>query len=194
LDLDENKILAESRKAFTNQRYEPSVFSKTKLFEDFSNYLILNSDSIIYFNQSDLHKTFSISKGIFYDFTKKGDCFTFITTNDTFLEYYVPREHIDSIKYFVEIIGRETLPSFQLCTNKDFQSIDKRFGNIVFTLPDKKEEPLNPNYYQRLYLSFNRREVSAVLKINTISESLQKDTVLTDNLKYIIRIDPYAGI
>ena len=52
----------------------------------------------------------------------------------------------------------------------------------------------NPNFYTHHYLSFNKIESLPVLEIKEIASSLKKDTTLTDKLKYIIRIDPYAGI
>ncbi len=193
-ELDEGKILTESRKAFANHNFESQIISKLKLFDDFSLFLLNNADSLVYGNQSDSLNTFNMQNGQFHGFKKNDDCFTFILSNDIFLEFYTPTSKIDSLKYFINSIGTSILSSFQLCTNKDYNSVNKNLGNIRFNLTAKEEIPINPNYYLRLYLSCNKIEGSTVLKITNINESLQKDTLLSDQIKYIIRIDPYAGM
>lgn len=178
LELDECKILTESRKAFANHNFESQIISKLKLFDDFSSFLLNNADSLIYSNQSDSSRTFIMQNGQFHGFKINDDCFTFILSNDIFLEFYTPTSKIDSLKYFINSIGTSILSSFQLCTNKDYDSVNKNLGNIRFNLTAKEEIPINPNYYLRLYLSCNKIEGSPVLKITNINKSLQKDTLL----------------
>ncbi len=194
IDLDEDKILSESRNAFFLQKYNKFICEKSSQFDHFCKFLINNADSLICFNQSNLSHTFEIKNGQKYGFIKTGDCFTFITTNDSFLLFYVPPMKIDSIKYFIKSIGEPSFVSFDLCTSKDHFSINKKFGNVVFRLDAEDGNLNNPNFYTHHYLSFNKIESLPVLEIKEIASSLKKDTTLTDKLKYIIRIDPYAVI
>lgn len=72
--------------------------------------------------------------------------------------------------------------SFNTCNN----------GKCCFTLNYKKEDPKMPGYYLSHFICLNKR-IEAKPEIESLMESLLKDTILIGDLKYAIRVTPYAG-
>ncbi|MBK9221007.1 MAG: hypothetical protein IPO16_02650 [Saprospiraceae bacterium] len=194
LDLDEDKIIKESNEAFKKQRYRIEVFEKSNKIYEFAKFLIRNSDSLIYYNQSDTFIDFKLTGGGSQFFNKKGECFSFITTNDKFIEYYIPKYLIDSFNHYITLIDSKFISRFELCTKIGSPSIDRNFGTISFNLNCKPDDPLTSDYYLQHSVVYNYSSQPQSLVINKIEQTLQKDTLIVDGLRYMIRVLPYAGI
>ncbi len=193
MDLDEEKIMKDSRKAFAHEEFQKEPFSKTQYFEEFTKFLIGNDELIINYNQGN-ESTWKLSNGQYMGFSKKITCFQFITGNEEFIKNFAPPSTVDTINYYLEKLGPGLVTRFNLCTKKDSFSKDNSKGSIKYFLDDQKmEADINSNYYLEHFIYFNRIE-TPVKEITSIMEYLQKDTTFIGELKYAIRIIPYAGI
>jgi hypothetical protein len=187
--VDEKERLRDSKAAFQKEKFSDEPFKKADVIARFSDFLIRNCDTLLAYHHHNDYKKFQTSKG-YQSFTKRlGECFTFLTESHDVINYYVPEFLIDSIYNYTAEIGEDFIPCFSLCPKKNFLTINGSTGNLVLYLSEER----NPHYYIRHFIYTNRKE-KVNHDIQNMYETLLKDTVLKDELRYAILVAPDTGL
>ena len=193
MELNEKEIIKESKAAFKKQKFREEPFLKADAISKYSDFLLRNCDTLFAYHQQEDYKEIQISAGGFGSFKKEPlECFTFLTNNLEFMNYFVPAFLMDSINYYTSEIGKNIIPSFTFCPRRDVIIKTDSIDNVILNLKYVKDDPLNPNYYLRHFIYINNHEKVST-DIQSIYEILQKDTILKGDLKYAIRVIPYTG-
>ena len=193
MELNEKEIIKESKASFKKQKFRNEPFLKADVISRYTDFLLKNCDTLLAYHQQEDYKEIQISEGSFAAIKKEPrECFTFLTNNLEFMNYFVPAFLMDSINYYTSEIGKDMIPSFTFCPGRDVKIKTDSIDNVILNLNYVKDEPLNPNYYLLHFIYINNHE-NVDTDIQSIYEILQKDTVLKDDLKYAIRVIPYTG-
>ncbi|MEK7253437.1 MAG: hypothetical protein AAB316_01725, partial [Bacteroidota bacterium] len=163
-------------------------------------FLLRHRDTFFAYQQLDSFKTIQISDGGRYGGYKKepGSCFTFLTNNQEFMDFFVPSFLIDSIRLYTAEIGEDLIPSFTFCPRRDipikFRSSKRdSIDGVKLSLKYEQTKPHNYHYELFHFIHINDRK-DGKSDIQSVYEFLQKDIILKDSLKYGIRIVPYSGL
>ena len=198
LSVDEKAILRDSKSAFQRQRFREEPFLKAESIARYAGFLLRNCDTLFAYRLGEDYKKIQISEGGFAAYKKEsGICFTFLTNHQDFMKYYIPEFLIDSIKHYTAEVGEELTPSFTFCPRRDILIKDRRIkldsiDNVELNLKYVQDEPPNHNYKLRHFIYANKNE-KVSNDIQTIYETLQKDTLLINELRYAIQVIPYSG-
>ncbi|MCC6724604.1 MAG: hypothetical protein IT258_08840, partial [Saprospiraceae bacterium] len=190
----EEEIKAASKAVFLEQRFREEPFQKASTIEDFCDFLLKHSDTLLLYNQRRDSKRYKSGAGSYVIKDKEpGQCFTFMDTSASFMRTYTPPHLIDSIDLYCTKIGRHLIPSFTICPKEDYQTQNHSYCSLKLNLMYPKDKPYSPHYYLQHFIYVNRIEKSNN-DIKTIYEVLQKDTTLSQRLRYAIMVIPYTGL
>ncbi len=195
LSLDESEILKDTREAFVKEKFNKEVFDRADDIKKLSMFLIRNADTLVSSERNILKKESNLTNN-------KGNnnchtfnnCYIFNIYKQKYISQYFPPFLIDSVNYYKNTFDYDNIVKFvSLCGSKNTESINKFFGNISFKLYINEREKINPNYHIEHLILYNKKiEINNSIK-SIWDGALVKDTILTDNLHYIIRITPYTG-
>jgi hypothetical protein len=198
LKLDEQAILEDTKTAFKKEFFRTEPFEKADAIERYAGFLLRHCDTLFAYQQLDSFKTIQLSEGSWGGCKKEpGNCFTFLTNNQEFMDFFVPSFLIDSIKLHTTEIGEDLIPSFTFCPRRDipikYRSKPDSIDGVRLNLRYQKEEkPFNPHYRLFHFIHINERQ-KGKREIDSVYDFLQKDTTFKDSLKYTIWVVPYSG-
>ena len=134
-----------------------------------------------------------LSEGRWTGYENKGDCFKMPTFHESFIKDYIPPELIDRLYYYSDGLRKNLIVGFTVCTRSDRNNLDSTDGSVSFNLSYKKKDKTSGSYY--LYHSITKnRKFKLNETINSVYDyGLTKDTVLVDDFKYTIMVNPYSG-
>lgn len=86
LDLNENKILRDTRNAYKNAQFETDPFLKRQKIQDLTDFLFRHIEEIKTYNQHVESKTIQLTEGSWMPYSNSGECFNLPTFHETFLK------------------------------------------------------------------------------------------------------------
>ncbi|MGB3079570.1 MAG: hypothetical protein WBB31_10875 [Saprospiraceae bacterium] len=194
-DLDENKILKDSRAAFKREVFKKEIIAKSDEIHNMCIFLTRNADSLLFYNVKVNYVETKNNGVISRQPMKKDDFYRFSINKENFISYSGPKNLRDSIQYYLDKINPELILFFEVHSIKNnHNSFNNEQGNVDMYFNVEKKDPLNPNYYLSHYITYNQINVGQVLEIDNIRSNLKRDTVLSDRLIYSIEVSPYAGL
>lgn len=192
MELDEQKILTDTRKAFKEIKYESQPFTKKDEIQRFVDFLLRHETELLTFNCHHEGRLINLSdQSGRSGYTKFGDSFEVPTFYHGFIKNYIPPQLIDSLYHFSEGLRDSMIVGFTIGNKKYWNNIDKNMESIALDLKCRKSTT-NPNYYVFQQITLNNAPIAVDTLHSIYDNGLCKDTVFVNSLRYRIIVRPYS--
>ncbi|MEL6834369.1 MAG: hypothetical protein AAFY48_11720 [Bacteroidota bacterium] len=193
--IDEERILKESRAAFQQMEFKQAPFRKKEQIWRFANFLLRHNDEIRTYNQHNEYRDVQLAEGMWKLYENNGDCFEMPTFHPTFVCDYIPSDLVDSLNHYSNGVRASFITGFTLCGSGYRKNTIREEGSVSFRLKYERKDRPQGSYYLFHTLDKNRSfKLQETIESVYDDDGLARDTILTDGMKYTIRIYPYRGL
>lgn len=178
---------------FREEKFGSDPFQNITELEKLTSFLLRNADTLVKYNQHEEDREIQLTEGSWYGYyTKKGNCFSIATFREKFIKDYLPPSMIDSFYYYLEEIKPDFIEIINLCNRKSKYSISQNTASISYKLNYKKKNIREGEYYLTHGL-YQNTEFKPNQRLKDEYDTLAKDTLIKDDLRYGIWVTPNIG-